>query len=121
MTTTTPAPLLSAEARQTIEGLVGWLDRDAPQDVSPGELRLIRLSKITEEAGEVAGAIQGVYGANPRKGRTHTWDDVDSEVCDVVITGLVTLVAERPHDAWEFLAARLAHIAARSGVREAAR
>ncbi|MFJ7073525.1 NUDIX domain-containing protein [Streptomyces sp. NPDC098781] len=34
----------------------------------------------------------GAMGENPRKGHSHTWDDVESEVCDVITTGMVALM-----------------------------
>ncbi len=47
--------------------------------------------KLSEEVGEVSEAVIGATGQNPRKGITHTWDDVEAELCDVVITALVAL------------------------------
>ncbi|MEU5531950.1 MazG-like family protein [Streptomyces sp. NPDC020362] len=52
---------------------------------------LLRILKLSEEVGEVAEAVIGATGQNPRKGVTHTWEDVESELCDVVITALVAL------------------------------
>ncbi|MFE5400877.1 MazG-like family protein [Streptomyces sp. NPDC056580] len=52
---------------------------------------LLRILKLSEEVGEVAEAVLGTTGQNPRKGVTHTWDDVQSELCDVAITALVAL------------------------------
>ncbi|MGW4434802.1 MazG-like family protein [Streptomyces sp. NPDC004596] len=52
---------------------------------------LLRILKLSEEVGEVAEAVLGTTGQNPRKGITHTWDDVQSELCDVAITALVAL------------------------------
>lgn len=51
------------------------------------------LFKLSEEVGEVSQAYTGVCGANPRKGTTHTWDDVADEVSDVAITALNVLAA----------------------------
>jgi NTP pyrophosphatase (non-canonical NTP hydrolase) len=63
----------------------------------PMEQRVaFQILKITEEAGEVAQAVFGATGRNPRKGRTHTWADVESEVCDVIITAMVTLARLTP-------------------------
>ncbi|MER6032702.1 MULTISPECIES: MazG-like family protein [unclassified Streptomyces] len=60
--------------------------------VHPGpENLLLRILKLSEEVGEVAEAVIGATGQNPRKGITHTWDDVQSELCDVAITALVAL------------------------------
>jgi hypothetical protein len=33
----------------------------------------------------------GPLGQNPRKGITHTWDDVQAELCDVMFTAMVAL------------------------------
>lgn len=45
--------------------------------------------KLQEEVGEVAAGWIGVLGLNPRKGVTHTREDVAMELADVVITALV--------------------------------
>ena len=53
--------------------------------------------KITEEAGEVTQAVSGTIGHNPRKGVTHTWDDVQAELCDVMFTAMVALTTLTPN------------------------
>lgn len=73
----------------SIEELRKMLDAHhatAGQDVLPQ-----RLLKIIEEVGELSQAYQGFIGANPRKGVTHTQEDVVKEVCDVIIAAAVTL------------------------------
>ncbi len=60
---------------------------------------LLRILKLSEEVGEVAEAVIGATGQNPRKGFSHTWDDVQAELCDVAITALMalrTLTPDRP-------------------------
>lgn len=52
-----------------------------------------RILKITEEAGEAAGAWIGVLGTNPRKGVTHTRDQVAAELADVAISALVAIAS----------------------------
>lgn len=99
------------ETWDTVEQLVDWLD--AESTVSPEVARLLRVLKISEEAGEVAEAIHGVIGSNPRKGNSHTWDDVQSELCDVILTGMVALKTITP-DAARVFGERLAYVAARS-------
>lgn len=47
-----------------------------------------RLAKISEEYGEVIEAFIGMTGQNPRKGVTHTIDDVRKELLDVAVTAL---------------------------------
>ena len=66
----------------------GWLD--AANGTGQAELTC-RILKLTEEAGEVAGAWIGLVGQNPRKGVTHTREEVAAELADVVITALVAI------------------------------
>jgi NTP pyrophosphatase (non-canonical NTP hydrolase) len=68
--------------------------------------------KLTEEAGEVTQAVIGTLGQNPRKGVTHTWDDVQAELCDVMFTAMVALATLTP-DAREVFNAHLARVAGR--------
>ncbi|MFE1842950.1 MazG-like family protein [Streptomyces sp. NPDC014603] len=74
---------------ESIDELCAWLDTHRPVD-GPDEL-LLRILKLSEEVGEVAQAVIGATGQNPRKGTTHTWNDVRSELCDVAVTALVAL------------------------------
>lgn len=48
-----------------------------------------RILKISEEAGEAAQAYIGYTGQNPRKGKTHTLEQVIDELFDVALTALV--------------------------------
>ncbi|WP_019061655.1 MazG-like family protein [Streptomyces prunicolor] len=64
--------------------------------------RLLQVLKIQEEAGEVAEAVIGATGQNPRKGVSHSWQDVEAEVCDVIVTGMVTLARLNPEAAAVF-------------------
>ncbi|MFI7433762.1 MazG-like family protein [Micromonospora haikouensis] len=66
----------------------GWLD--AANGAGDTELTC-RILKLTEEAGEAAGAWIGVLGQNPRKGVTHTRDDVTAELADAAFTALVAI------------------------------
>ena len=68
-----------------------WTRLEATREHTGREGVLLRILKLSEEVGEVAEAVIGATGQNPRKGVTHTWDDVQSELCDVVITALVAL------------------------------
>jgi NTP pyrophosphatase (non-canonical NTP hydrolase) len=65
---------------------------DATNGTGPAELTL-RILKITEEAGEAAQAWIGVQGQNPRKGVTHTVDDVVGELADVVFSSIVAIAS----------------------------
>jgi NTP pyrophosphatase (non-canonical NTP hydrolase) len=71
-----------------IAALNAWLDRSNPASQHEDAMRLF---KIMEEAGEVAEAYIGMVGQNPRKGVTHTLDDVLGELADVVMTALCAI------------------------------
>ena len=73
---------------QAVDASVAWLD--AHNGTGDHELTL-RILKVTEEAGEAAGAWIGVLGQNPRKGVTHHREQVGAELADVVITALVAI------------------------------
>nr|WP_275464083.1 MazG-like family protein [Streptomyces noursei] len=73
----------------TVEALVGWLDRESA--LPKEQERLLRVLKLSEEVGEAAQAVIGATGQNPRKGHSHTWDDVHAELCDVIVTAMVAL------------------------------
>ncbi|MGR6319166.1 MazG-like family protein [Micromonospora soli] len=66
----------------------GWLD--AANGTGDTELTC-RILKLTEESGEAAAAWIGVLGQNPRKGVTHTREQVAAELADVVFTALVAI------------------------------
>ncbi|WP_369175457.1 MazG-like family protein [Streptomyces sp. R28] len=84
----------------------------------PREQRiLLQLLKIQEEAGEVAEAVIGAMGQNPRKGHSHTWDDVEAEICDVIVTGMVALARMNP-DAQAVFARHMDRIASRDLVAQ---
>lgn len=71
-------------------------------DLSARELVLFRVIKIGEEFGEVAEALHGVNGTNPRKGRSHTMEDVVKELVDVAVTTFVALESITPDARKEF-------------------
>ncbi|TJZ99695.1 MazG-like family protein [Actinacidiphila oryziradicis] len=71
-----------------VRALVSWLD--AHNESGPHETAM-RLMKLTEETGEVMAAYIGMTGQNPRKGITHTADDVTAELCDVILTAMTAL------------------------------
>lgn len=73
----------------TVDRLRAWLDDNNARP--PQEALLLRMLKLSEEVGEVSQAVIGAVGQNPRKGVSHSWEDVESELCDVVVTALVAL------------------------------
>jgi NTP pyrophosphatase (non-canonical NTP hydrolase) len=99
------------DAWGTIEEIVGWLDDSST--LPPETEKLLRIMKLTEEAGEVTQAVTGTLGQNPRKGITHTWEDVQAELCDVILTAMVALVTLTP-DARQTFQSHLARVAGRS-------
>ncbi|MBY8872880.1 MazG-like family protein [Micromonospora sp. PLK6-60] len=72
----------------------------------------LRILKVTEEAGEAASAWIGTIGQNPRKGVTHTTEDVAAELADVVLTALVA-IASIGHDPRQVITACVGKVAAR--------
>lgn len=102
---------MDQSAWETVDRLVAWLDRGSEL---PDETKtILQILKITEEAGEVAEALIGVTGQNPRKGYSHTWQDVESELCDVIITAMVALTRVNPRARTRF-AEHLAAVALRA-------
>ncbi|AKJ13531.1 hypothetical protein ABB07_26920 [Streptomyces incarnatus] len=86
-----------------------WSRLEATRKHAGQEGVLLRVLKLSEEVGEVAEAIIGTTGQNPRKGVTHTWEDVQAELCDVVITALVALRTLTP-EAREVFEGHLARV-----------
>jgi NTP pyrophosphatase (non-canonical NTP hydrolase) len=107
-----PAP----ELWSSIDALYEWLDTNRPVEGREG--LLLRILKLSEEVGEVSQAVIGVTGQNPRKGVTHTWEDVEAELCDVVITALLALRTLTP-EAREVLARHLERVTRRSTAHSA--
>ncbi|MEU7200100.1 MazG-like family protein [Streptomyces sp. NPDC045470] len=94
-----------AEPWAHIRAVKAWLD--GCNGRGPEETAL-RLLKVTEEAGEAAQAYIGVRGQNPRKGTSHSTDDVAAELCDVILSAMVALHDFHDHPA-RLLADTAAH------------
>ncbi|WP_374986887.1 MazG-like family protein [Streptomyces fradiae] len=103
------APALAATPSSGADPLPG----PGPGPGFPERTALLRILKLSEEVGEVAEAVIGAYGHNPRKGASHTWDDVRAELCDVIITAMIALRTLTP-DAPAVFAAHLTHVHTRS-------
>jgi NTP pyrophosphatase (non-canonical NTP hydrolase) len=108
---TSPATPVTDDLWARIDDLWAWLDTHRAHDDREG--LLLRMLKLSEEVGEVAQAVIGATGQNPRKGTTHTWQDVEAELCDVVITALVALRTLTPQ-AREVFGRHLARVTERS-------
>jgi NTP pyrophosphatase (non-canonical NTP hydrolase) len=76
------------EVVAAVRASVAWLDAANGREQADLTFRIL---KVTEEAGEAASAWIGVTGANPRKGVTHTVDDVVAELADVALTALIAI------------------------------
>lgn len=99
------------DAWERASQLAKWLDEASER---PREVKLLlQVLKITEEAGEAAEALQGVLGANPCKGHSHTEEDLASELSDVILTAMVALSTLTP-DAQAVFQRHLARVAGRS-------
>jgi NTP pyrophosphatase (non-canonical NTP hydrolase) len=72
----------------TVRAARAWLDDANGCDEAQLTFRIL---KVTEEAGEAAGAWIGTRGNNPRKGVTHSVADVGAELADVALTALVAI------------------------------
>ncbi|WP_406065409.1 MazG-like family protein [Streptomyces sp. NBC_01077] len=105
---------MSNDSWNTIRTLAALFTQlDTARDMTPEEQWTLQILKISEEVGEAAQAVIGARGTNPRKGDSHTWEHVQEEVADCVITGMVTLARMRPDDAPDYFATVLAKKAAK--------
>lgn len=81
----TPDALLAAISR--------WIDESpAYVQASTPLAHSWRVMKLIEEIGEAVGALMGSLGENPRKGVTHSLDDVERELLDVAAAALGALM-----------------------------
>ena len=107
----------ASEISEYISALSRWIDEG--NAARPSEAQTwARLAKITEEAGEVVAAYIGATGQNPRKGVSHTMDDVQEELLDVAITALAALEHIRGHDcrSMDLLVDKIVRTKARAGL-----
>lgn len=107
------------DASQNLVALSRWIDAgNAHRD--PEAVTWGRLSKITEEAGEVIAAYIGYTGQNPRKGHTHKRIDVIDELLDVAVTalGAVEHMGGHTGQALDALFDKINAVAKRAGVAE---
>jgi NTP pyrophosphatase (non-canonical NTP hydrolase) len=71
-----------------VADITAWLDTANPDSPHEDSMRVL---KLVEEAGEAAAAYIGMVGQNPRKGVTHSRDDLLSELADVALTALCAI------------------------------
>ena len=80
----------SLEARSNqLTQFSAWLD-NSPNYVGldPEAHDWRRIAKVVEEAGEAFTAFTGTLGENPRKGVTHTIEDVKKELYDAAFSAI---------------------------------
>lgn len=82
----------------------------------------MRVLKLVEEAGEAAAAYIGMVGQNPRKGVTHSLDDLLGELADVALTALCAIQHFTRDDTTTraVLAGKVQRIIMRSAIRRRA-
>lgn len=69
-----------------------WIDSSSAYvGIDQEAHRWRRVAKVGEEAGEVISALIGTIGENPRKGKTHTDDDLIGELLDVAFCALAAV------------------------------
>lgn len=108
--------IMTGTAAENLVALSRWIDAgNAHRD--PEAQLWGRVAKIAEEHGEAVAALIGMTGQNPRKGVTHTADQLVDELLDVAITALGAVEHLTGHrgDAFELLDAKLARVAERAG------
>lgn len=101
-----------------IKDITAWLDESNPTNPHEDSMRVL---KLVEEAGEAAAAYIGMAGQNPRKGVTHTQDDLLKELADVAITALCAMQHFTQNEAVTraYLASKVHQIITRSGITKA--
>jgi len=73
---------------QTVNEFSALLDGTYPPSLDDETHRWRRVAKVNEEAGEVIEALLGSVSENPRKGASHTLQDVYKELLDVAFCAL---------------------------------
>ena len=94
-----------------------WLD-ESEGDRDAEAVLWGRVAKVSEEAGEAIAALIGATGQNPRKGITHTYDDVVDELLDVAITAMTAVEHITGNDAksLDLFQEKVGAVAERAGV-----
>jgi NTP pyrophosphatase (non-canonical NTP hydrolase) len=78
---------------QAIVGIDNWLDNSVSADYhnQPLAQDWARVGKVIEELGEVIRALIGYTGQNPRKGTTHSKQEMLDELADTAITAILAM------------------------------
>lgn len=101
-----------------------WIDESPSYvDCHPETAMWRRVTKVCEEAGEVVDALGGMIGENPRKGVTHSRDDLIGELLDAAVAalGAVEHLTGNEGDSWGLLRDKIDRICERAGISEVSR
>jgi NTP pyrophosphatase (non-canonical NTP hydrolase) len=106
--------------RNQLTAIDQWID-DGTAETFKSNVTLAlfgRVTKIGEEFGEVMQALIGATGQNPRKGFSHSIDDVNDELADVVITALCAMqhITKDSDETLAIISAKLDYLMRRAGL-----
>lgn len=84
---------ITATTKAMVVALDDWIDAHQEQEWrdSPTLALFGRVTKVAEECGEAIQALIGVTGQNPRKGVSHTREQLQDELADIAITALCAI------------------------------
>lgn len=101
-------------------GISKTLDASYPVGLDAEAMLWRRVTKISEECGEVQTALRGFLGENPRKGRTHSRNDVTEELLDVAVAalGAVEHLTHNQGRAMALLDRKITFVAERLGMHQ---
>jgi NTP pyrophosphatase (non-canonical NTP hydrolase) len=77
-----------SEIERGLTTLSRWFDEDQRDGADSEGNHWHRIVKVTEEAGEVTEAMIGWTARNPRKGQSHSQEDVEKELLDTAMAAL---------------------------------
>src|SRR3954470_20273329 len=102
-------------AQENLVALSRWID-EGNSHRDPEAQLWGRVAKIAEEHGEAVAALIGLTGQNPRKGVTHSREQLIDELLDVAITalGAVEHLTDHRGDDLDLLDANLERVVARA-------
>lgn len=123
-------PLAAAAAGWDLLGAIElmnrWLDRSNAASADEDSMRIMKigeevgeayeaLAEVAQANGRAAAAYIGWRGQNPRKGVTHSTDDLLAELADVVLTALTAMqhFTQDRNATGRHLAAKVAQVLAR--------
>lgn len=95
-----------------------WIDDSYPPYLEEETWIRRRCGKVAAEAGEVIDALDGYFGENPRKGVTHTMDDLIEELLDTAVAalGAVEHLTGNDGQSFDLLHAKILKVLTRAGL-----